>query len=264
MFLNSATSYTIKIYPYTNDGVNVNYKTVAPASQTLNTTTASESVLARVTASPNACSLSTDDAADPAIESLVFTIKDDGTEEDADNAPTLITGLTFTPGTSNDALFSDWTTIISSVKISDGTSEIVGTIGATSIAFTLPADKNTNTDIGHIIDDATKTYTLQIWLTNPLPIGADTKGLEFELLNANVVNNAVDGSDIADGSGVAPAFVTLSSEPGNNIVDVTATEFDFVVSPGILEGVDIALSTPPLIEVKDAHENLDLNYFRNN
>ncbi|MFI5252131.1 MAG: T9SS type A sorting domain-containing protein [Bacteroidota bacterium] len=133
---------------------------------------------------------------------------------DSDDVPTILNGITFTPGAGNQV--ADWSTAVNTADLFDGlTFKAHGVVSAASIAFsgftaTAP-------------DNGTKALQLHISLKNPLPIGSDNQKFVFEVLPANV---SAAGSQTS--STFAPGAATAISNSASNAIAVVATQLRFV------------------------------------
>ncbi|MEQ8475930.1 Ig-like domain-containing protein [Fulvivirga sp.] len=253
--LNSATSYDFEIYPYTNDGTNVNYKTNAPASTTVSTTTASETTIAFNSASTTISSLSTTPGS--AITVFSFVIDDDGLANGADNADTRFNQLRITQGANNDGLFVDWTSVIAGFTITDGTTNISHTDPDVDfqpgyIEFTNLSNASV-ADFGFIADNTSKTYTLAVYLQAGLPADADNKVLDFEFDASNPANITLE----TNSSGISPANFSASTGAANNIIDVAATRYVITSNPNSIEGKNVPLANAFIVEARDINNNID-------
>ncbi|MBL7739329.1 MAG: T9SS type A sorting domain-containing protein [Chitinophagaceae bacterium] len=211
-----------------------------------------------IAAPPGATTITAGPGAEPAtISSLVntqgasvlnfdFTITDDGATPSTDAVASQISQIILNAGTGNSV--TNWTTAILGVELSDGTnSTTTATIGTGSITFA--GISNNVGELGHIADDAAKTYTLKIWLNTNL--GAlrnviDGQNFVFRVQTADVT---MSGSQLATGQDV-------NSGPANNVVDVTGTALAFVAQPA---NTNVGLPmTNVTVSVNDANGNRDL------
>lgn len=259
--LNSATNYDFVIYPYTNDGGNVNYKTTSAATLTnIPTTAASVSTISTESALATLSSLSTTRGS--ASVNFTFKIWDDGGETDdniADNAKTLFSQLKVTQGANNQV--TDWTTIIAGAELSSEGDDLNSdddpldvTINPDNILFdNIPT---TNENLGEVDDDEEKIYTLKVWLLNPMADGVDNLQLDFELDQDQGALTLVANSSGIDPT---PALRMASSGVNNNVIDVQATEIRFVTEPAASPAVDAVLAQQPIVWITDARGNRDLD-----
>jgi len=192
-----------------------------------------------------------------------FVINDDpgGTPANQnDGNPTRIQSITIIQGGGNSTELSDWRQSIGSARLSDGTNTIFGTINAGSIVFGgIP--NLLSTQLGHIIDDNSKTYTLRIWLketlggATPLPALADRidgERFQFEVLATNVSTDTNGTSIIStenENSGVS------------NEVEVDATQINFLTPP--TASVNVPLSPQVVASARDVNGNLDKEFTGN-
>ncbi|WP_350110816.1 hypothetical protein, partial [Fulvivirga sp.] len=261
--LNSGTSYDFEIYPYTNNGANVNYRINSPATLTQATPVASFSRLLSVSSAVTISSLTDTQAeAIAASPNFRFNIHDDGGITDdniADNAKTEFTQIVFTQGTGN--AIADWTTVIAGARLegdegNDLNSDDDGgqvTIQSDRIIFS--GITHGNNDLGEVDDDEEKTYTLRVWLHSPMPDGVDNQDLVFELIAASGITS-VPGSSGFDG-----AFNTINSIDGRNSIDIDATTLTWTTQPANNIGVLSTFAIAPVITAEDAVGNRDVNFF---
>ena len=179
---------------------------------------------------PKTSTLSAGAGAEPAtISSLIntegaaslnfdFTFLDDGATPATDNDPTQISQIVFKQGTGND--ISNWTHAIAGAKLSDGTnSTTTATINETNITFS--SISNSSGQLGYIADNASKTYTLSIWLKTELggTLPANIDGKNFVYLVDNSSFTFTEGGLVVDQS--------VNSGSDKNEVTVTATKLIF-------------------------------------
>ncbi|QSE96260.1 PKD domain-containing protein [Fulvivirga lutea] len=259
--LNSGTSYDFEIYPYTNSGTNVNYRSNTPATLTQSTPVASFSRLVNVTSAVSLSSLTdTQGEAIAASPSFRFNIHDDGGITDdniADNAKTEFTQIIFTQGAGN--AIADWTTVIAGARLegdegNDLNSEDDGgqvTIQSDRIIFSGITHGNDN--LGEVDDDEEKTYTLRIWLSSNLPDGIDNQDIVFELDAASI-------TPVVGSSGFDPAFDNVNSFDGRNAIDIDATQLIWNVPPSANIGVGASFASALELWATDENNNRDLNF----
>lgn len=187
-----------------------------------------------------------------AMQNFDFTIIDDGATPSTDALATQISQIVINQGTNNQ--ISTWTQAIVGAQLSDGTNTMNGTINATNITFSSIANTLT-TDLGYIADDGSKTYTLKIWLQNPLGGTLSTTGdnKQFEFLVTNNSATVVTGS-----SGFA-ASQSVASGTNTNKIDVTATKMAFVQQP-TNTNINAVMSPSPTVSANDANGNRDLDF----
>lgn len=198
-----------------------------------------------------------------------FTITDDVgansvTKADNDGLPTLFTALTITQDTNNgtngggDPLFDDWTNSIAGASLTDnlGNTITASSITATTINFT----GISTATLGFIGDDGAKTYTLKIWLKNPVNASLsdiiDNKDYVFDIAQTNITINPV-----ANTSSTFQASNTTSGDT-NNKVNVAATQLDFTTQWAVNanQSYDAALSPSPIAKPHDANGNVDIDW----
>jgi len=174
-------------------------------------------------------------------------IKDDGATPGTDMLATIMTQMVFMQGTGNDV--GDWTTVIAGAELSDGTNMMTGTVNATNITFS-----SIGAALGTVADDATKTYTLKVWLKTDFgseKLTADGKNLVFRIQQSNIT---VDGAGSAFASGQ-----DQNSGASNNAIDVTATALAFVQN-ATTTARNASMSPAPTVSANDANGNRDLDY----
>ncbi len=212
----------------------------------------SNSLVAGATAEPATIASTVNTESDASIN-FDFKITDDGSTPAFDTKNTLINSIIINQGTGND--IADWTQAIEGAEITDGTTTYFGTINTDNITFSsLP--NAASGDIGYIADNAAKTYSIKIWLRNPLggtlAQNIDGKNFVFE------VNSSSFGLETAS-SGFASSQ-TVNSGSTNNEVTVTATELQFSQQPSNTATSNTALSQQPIVAATDANGNIDLDY----
>lgn len=175
-------------------------------------------------------------------------ITDDGATPGNDNLDTKITQMIFNKGASGNTV-ADWSAVLAGAELSDGTNVQTGTIGATSITFAAIDISN----LGLIADNATKTYTLKVWLKSDLAglkLTIDGQRFVFRIQNSDI---SVDNT----GSGFATGQ-DQNSGSSNNTIDVAASTLAFFQdATNVNKG--IAMSTVK-VSADDANGNRDLNY----
>lgn len=193
------------------------------------------------------------------IDVFDFTITDDvGANavnfNDNDALPTRISSLTIVQGDDNAPTLANWTHAIAHAELSDGTNTMTGTVTATSIVFAGMA--NLDDELGHIDDGQSKTYTLRIYLKDPILSIADVidnKHFEFAISDANVVTLASPESSTFQPGGA-------ESGATKNKVDVDATRLDFTTLPNATQSYDANIAPSPVVKARDENGNVDLDY----
>ncbi len=248
--LNSGTNYEFRIYPYTNDGTNVNYRTAAPATVSGTTTTASVSVIfAGADVEPTTIA-STIDTQGEAVQVFDFTIKDDGfggLNEGLDDSPTRINNIQITAGATN--VFPTFSSVIAGAELFDGTNTITATT-VSNFAIEFNGINNADGEIGHIADNASKTYILRIWLVEPLADGMDNDILDFRIQTTSFA--FAGGSSTLAGGQVVDA--------GSIAVDVDATELRWTTQPSANIGVLASFASPLVVKATDVNGSLDEDF----
>ena len=258
--LNSGTTYDFELYPYTNNGSNVNFKTTAVATLTQATPVASFTQVNYSSASASISSLTNTQAeALGNTPSFVFNINDDGATNGADNAKTKFTQLRFTQGPGNG--IADWTQVIAGARLeaegSDlNTDDDPGSVSITASAITFSSLSTSNDQLGEVDDNENKQYTLRIWLKTNLPDGIDNSDIVFELDASNTSNlTLVTGS-----SGIDPLFNKSTAPDGTNAIDIQATQLTWNVQPQANIGVLAPFSVAPQVYATDANGNRDTDF----
>ncbi|UPT65396.1 MAG: hypothetical protein M0D57_12600 [Sphingobacteriales bacterium JAD_PAG50586_3] len=182
-----------------------------------------------------------------------FAVNDDATNNAIDAANTLISQIIINQGTGNDV--ATWTQAIAGAQLSDGTNTLNGTIGASTITFSsIPFGSG---QLGYIADNASKTYTLRVWLNNTmggtLPSTIDGLNLVFDVTNASFTFDAA--------SSLLAASQTQNSGATNNAVSVVASALTFITqaTPTSINTNQV-FTTLPVVEARDANGNRDLGY----
>lgn len=175
-------------------------------------------------------------------------ILDDGATPATDGAATQISQMVFNQGSGNDV--SDWTLAIAGAELSDGTNSMTGTVNSSNITFS--SISNSSGNLGHIADNATKTYTLKVWLNSnmtSLKTTIDGQNLVYRIQTADVT---LVTSQLAAGQ-------DQNSGSSNNAVDVAATALAFVQNTSDAAS-GAAMSPSPTLSANDANGNRDLDF----
>ncbi|MBX7126665.1 MAG: hypothetical protein K1X47_13300, partial [Cyclobacteriaceae bacterium] len=178
----------------------------------------------------------------------------DGTNfTDNDGLPTLVTNVVIAQGAGNDGVLSDWTKAIAGAELSDGTDTQLATVNSSTLVFPVSASSSMYT----VADGTAKTYTLRIWLKNPVDPTLidiiDNKDFVFSINQGNVTTGATNQTSLMTAS-------NTDSGNGNNQVDVDATQIDFTTQPSASQSYDAAIITSPIARARDANSNLDIDY----
>ncbi|MEM8566416.1 MAG: Ig-like domain-containing protein, partial [Bacteroidota bacterium] len=259
--LNSGTEYDFRIFPYTNSGNQIDYKTNATILNGSGTTSFGQtSTLAFSSASPTISSLVNSLGA--SSTNFAFTITEDGASPAIDNSNTRIDQVVIDVSTGNDI---DWTDAIAGVQLSDGTNVFNtdvngGNITVTDTQITFSNLPNGSGQIGEILDNSAKTYSLNIWLRDPISnatLRNTIDGLNFSFqVSTSGISYEANSSQLA-------AAQTASSGSTNNAVEVLATTLNWEVQPPATAGVLAQFTSAPVVEAVDANGNRDLNYTGN-
>jgi hypothetical protein len=185
------------------------------------------------------------------VHNFDITIQDDGSTPSTDTDPMQISQLRFRQGTGND--ITDWTQAIQGAELSDGTNTQTGTISATNITFaSMPTASG---QLGHIADNASKTYTLKVWLktdVGSLKTSLDGSNLVFRVINADVT---ITGSQLVTSQ-------DINSGSTNNTIAVTATVLAFAQNTTNTD-INNIMSPALALSANDANGNRDLDFASN-
>lgn len=259
--LNSGVQYDFKIYPYTNSGNQIDYKTDATILTGSGTTSTGNDT--RLYSNTDAASMSSlINSLGSSINNFSFYVYDDdgGFGADNDNAPTLINSLTFNLGTGNSI---DWADAIEGVELNDNgvnvwNSDVNGgniIIDNTQITFNnIPTGVG---QLGYLADDAFKLFNLKIWLKSPITDATLRNEIDGKNFAFNVSNSSFGFA--VGSSGLIPAQ-SLSSGPARNVVTVVATDLNWEIQPPATAGVQAPFTSQPVIEAVDVNGNRDVNY----
>ncbi len=216
-------------------------------------------------AEPTTISSLINDLTNPGKKVFDFAINDDpagtpATEDDGN--PTQISSITITQGTGN--TITNWNEVFSQVQLDDGNGHSAfGAISATQLVFG-PGLTNVNAtnanansaDMGYIVDNGSKTYTLTVWLktnlsgTQNYPVTIDGKNFVFEVLQANIGLN-VNGTSIKPGE---------NQNSGAETATVVATQLDITTpAAAITASLNVPIA-PIIVESRDVNGNRDLDF----
>ncbi|MEO0552012.1 MAG: gliding motility-associated C-terminal domain-containing protein [Bacteroidota bacterium] len=231
-----AVDYTFRIYPYTNTGVNIDYKTDGTIPEQMATTLPSldsDVILTTPFVVGPSVDYTSFQGADVTIGSFLlssFDIRDGGADNDADMAPTVLTGITF--NLSNSAN-------LSRIALYEGTtelSEISAGATATFNSLTVSAPDN-------------GTTTLDVYVTFNTAV---TDGVQVQITVANVTSQPGNsGFALADGGGAS-----RTSSP----IEVSATAINIVQQPSATANQYVALTQQPIFEAVDINDNVDIDF----
>jgi hypothetical protein len=254
--LRSGRTYDFDIIPYTlspnTSSDNVNYLSAGQPTQSATTPTAAVGSITAGSTLPPATigSLQTTFGS----KNFTFKIRDDGLSLGADNSKTRFATLQIFAGPGNTV--TTWSDVIAEAELATVTEVRVITttaIASNSITFTMSTADN---EEGELDDDEEKEYELRIRLKNPLTGTAgqtvDNQQFDFRVTAASVQNYVVGSSTID-----AAQSVTSSS---GNVVNVIATQLDFVTQPPANALVLTSVSPVPVVRARDANQNTDRNY----
>jgi hypothetical protein len=257
----SGRQYTFRMYSYTNQLTNTDYKldgTIPEQGITLGvaTNTTIQNGIGEAILSSIIDSKAEAIAANP---SFSFDIVDDGAAPGSDTAPTYIKEIVINRGGADET--GTWLDALGGVvfTLSGGPSinsfDNPGNINISADKITISGIDFANSgDLGHIADNGTNTYELKVWLqTNIVGNGLeiDNKHLVFNIAETDLT---VETLSFPKSSLVATSSAT--SGDANNNVEVTATKLYFKDISGI--------STPKTnfnvtVQATDINNNRDYN-----
>ena len=208
-----------------------------------------------------------------ALSNFNFIVTDDNSVPAADDdiLPTRISTITIKRNDVNNgsatggATFDDWQNSIAGAELHVGGLSVGGTVtrNANSIVFSGIANSVTGAP-GFIDDGTSKTYTLKIWLQNPVNTALrdifDGEDFVFEFTN---VSDFVLTSATGNYSSTLSTLTPFNSGNGNNTVEVIATRLDFTTQPPATQNYDAVLTATPVVKARDANQNLDRGYSSN-
>lgn len=272
----SGQTYTFRIYPYTNSGVNINYKTNSPATDTDLTpvgtagtlTSSPVNFIVSQMASTMASYLpfSTESGTANTSANLFFIIQDDGGSGAIDNAKTLFTQIIIGKGPNSSAF--NWNEVIAEAKFSAVNNDFltegpfITSTNITANAITFSGLTTGDEQLGEVDDNEARYYQLYVRFKNPMDAGvrAIIDNLRFEFyVDASTAFTYAPGSSI-----ILPAqFATSQLTPTtNNTITVVANQLRFVQQP--TDALIGNIITPSVsIEATDAIGNRDKNYTGN-
>ena len=161
--------------------------------------------------------------------------------EEKDAGLSQISQIAFEQGTGNG--IANWSEAILGAQLSDGTnSTTTATINANNITFA--GIGNGSGELGEVLANATKTYSLRIWLRTDISTIIDGSDFVFEVNKGSIQFNA---GDLANGESV-------SSPDNENVVEVVATDLQFSNVP---TSVNVATDFGLSVSATDANGNVD-------
>ncbi len=233
--LTSGRNYVFRIYPYTNSGAVIDYKTSAPVPEDNATLPVGSSTSIQNGSGTASYSSIVNTRADAQAQAANFTfdILDDGSNSNVDTAPTLISQMVINRAAADNT--GDWTNVIAGVIFSDGTNSInsqdnPGDFVIAANSITISNIPSSSGSLGYIADNATKTYEIRVWLRTDIV----STGLDID--NKNLVFSISDGDiTLAAGPPNSSQFTGsfTSSGNSNNTVTVTATRLYWQSVSGI-------------------------------
>ncbi|MGE0772782.1 MAG: T9SS type A sorting domain-containing protein [Cyclobacteriaceae bacterium] len=186
-----------------------------------------------------------------------FNVNDDpgGTAANNDDGlATLISSLVITANPANNSI-ADWSQAIDGAFLDDGSSPPVSATSITTNSIVFSGIPTTIGTLGNVPDNATKTYSLQIYLKatlgGTLPTTIDGLQFEFQVLQSNITL-------AANSTRIIPAESETSGD--RNVVDVTATTLRFL-NPLAPTSASLDTDFPGIsVEAVDANNNRDLDF----
>jgi len=144
-------------------------------------------------------------------------------------------------GTGGGDTAGDWTNYINGAWITDGTTQVIGTVAANSITF-----GDASSTLYTVSNGTNKTLSLKLTLKTSLPTAADGKKLGFTM-DAN--------TDISIGT-ASSNFAAVSAITGTATVTVTVTDLVITGTATMTAGASNTIT----LTAKDANANIDLDY----
>ncbi|MBL7850738.1 MAG: T9SS type A sorting domain-containing protein [Cyclobacteriaceae bacterium] len=191
-----------------------------------------------------------------AVAAFNFIVNDDpgGTPVNNDDGlPTLLSQIVITANGANNTI-PDWSQALAGAILTDGTNNLNATaISANSITF--GGINTASGQLGFVADNASKTYTLRIYLRSSLlgalPTTIDGLKFEFQVLQSNIF--LATNSTGFNGA--------QSSTTGNrNVVAVVASTLRFLY-PTVPTTASLDTDFPGIsVEAVDANNNRDLGF----
>ncbi len=184
-----------------------------------------------------------------------FTLTDDASGVVVDDGvATQFSQVVVQQGSGNEV--TDWSALLAEATLTDGTNTAIsGTIGATTITFSsIPYATG---EMGHVADDASKTWQLNVRLL------ADLDDALAAVVDGQNLVFSVDDADFtlrSDSTSTLAAVAAVTSGSTNNEVTVVATELVFTTQPPATVFVDANLDTIPVVAARDANGNTDLDF----
>lgn len=248
----NTVNYTTNLYNAGGSWVSIG--AIAPTGNTL-TYTASVTPTSTITVGAGTEPLTISSLTNTQVAASLnfdFTITDDGVTPSTDALSTLISQIVLNAGVGNTV--ADWSTVIAGVELSDGTNSTTSsTIAASSITFS--GVSNSVGALGYIADNASKTYTLKIWLNSnlspALKLTIDGERFVFRIQNSDVTTD-IAGSQFASGQDV-------NSGSGNNLIDVVVSALTFIQQPSNAN-TGFAMTPDVTVAAQDANGNRDLGF----
>jgi hypothetical protein len=172
----------------------------------------------------------------------------DGTTNDADVLPTIVSGIKLTQEVGSGNAVNDWGASIQSIALFNGTTLIAtGTVSVNQIQFTF-----SNITIPDGINS--QILTIRLTLKTALPAtSVDNDDFVFSLRSSNITTGAAGVSS-------QMSFSTFNSVNEQNKIDVIATRLQFVQQPPASIGLFGSMIPAVTVAAADANGNQDINY----
>lgn len=185
-----------------------------------------------------------------AVLNFDFIVTDDGLTPATDGLRTLIKKITFKQGIGN--TITDWSTSIAGALLTDGTSTQTADVTITANSIIFDNIPNGVGDIGRINDNASKTYTLKIWLNCPLEDITEGDNFVFLVDYTSILVEPSNSSGFAIGE-------NENSGETNNAIDAIATHLAFIEQPTDVE-VNMMMFPKPKLAALDDCGVVDVDY----
>jgi hypothetical protein len=202
--------------------------------------------------------------ASPGVGVFNFVVNDDPVGTPAlqdDGSPTTLLNVRITQSATNS--IANWTQAIAGAILSDGTPahDMVATlITNTDIQFN--GINTTSSLLATVADNASKTYTLKIWLKTSLggtlPTSIDGLAFGFALLSDPVNQNI---TSFAGGTGMLTAPAQNITSGAADVVTVVATKLSYIFPTAPTNSASLNTAFPGIaLEAVDANGARDLDF----
>ncbi|MEM9857792.1 MAG: gliding motility-associated C-terminal domain-containing protein [Bacteroidota bacterium] len=229
------TEYTFSIYSFTNNGVNIDYKTDGSVpEQTATTLTSTDSdIVAPIIPVPTDIDYTTflgNDATTSSLQLGSFQIRDGGSITDDDPVPTVVSQITFSLSNS---------TNLSRIALYDGSTELGEEAAAPSVTFnalSLSVPDNSSVDIDVYVTfnaSVTESEVMQLTVTNVSSLSGTSRFTTADAGGASISSGPIE---------VTANSITVAQEPSSAVDQYTV------------------LPQQPIFEAVDANGNLDIDF----